>query len=208
MWPSRGLLLTWRSERHSQLHQHDRIPSSSIALRLSSKKRWNRKPGSRSVNQLPKPLSPSNRSRVHKLSPTYRSHDVQYEAGPHTSPADQMRTRYGPGSGDLIPRQAKSPARRVSCGTPGGTRTPNLLIRSQTLCPIELRAQELSIATGVLAIRPLGPSSIALIEPSSSTARCSGKGGRGQRSNPHAQRSAAYPCRQKVSYSSTPNAAR
>jgi hypothetical protein len=26
------------------------------------------------------------------------------------------------------------------CYAPGGTRTPSLLIRSQTLCPIELRA--------------------------------------------------------------------
>jgi hypothetical protein len=30
----------------------------------------------------------------------------------------------------------------VSRSTPGGTRTPNLLIRSQTLYPIELRALE------------------------------------------------------------------
>ena len=39
---------------------------------------------------------------------------------------------------------AKSPARRLACralksGTPEETRTPNLLIRSQTLYPIELR---------------------------------------------------------------------
>ena len=31
-------------------------------------------------------------------------------------------------------------AQGASCCTPGGTRTPNLLIRSQTLYPIELRA--------------------------------------------------------------------
>ncbi len=35
------------------------------------------------VRDLPEPLSPSNRTRVPKLSPTYRSHNVQYEPGPH-----------------------------------------------------------------------------------------------------------------------------
>ena len=42
-------------------------------------------------------------------------------------------------------------------GTPGGTRTPNLLIRNQTLYPIELRAQAepgwvVPIATTVAAV--------------------------------------------------------
>ncbi len=31
---------------------------------------------------------------------------------------------------------------KLLCDTPGGTRTPSLLVRSQTLYPIELRAQE------------------------------------------------------------------
>jgi hypothetical protein len=40
--------------------------------------------GDLSVAQEPEPVSPSNRSRVHKLSPTNRSHNVQYQAEPHT----------------------------------------------------------------------------------------------------------------------------
>jgi hypothetical protein len=30
------------------------------------------------VTQLAEPLSPSNRNRVHKVEPTYRSHNDQY----------------------------------------------------------------------------------------------------------------------------------
>lgn len=33
----------------------------------------------------------------------------------------------------------------ICCGAPGRTRTRNLLVRSQALCPIELRGPNLSI---------------------------------------------------------------
>ena len=64
--------------------------------------------------------------------------------------ADQMRTKCGPGPGGPIAKQTKSPATaRDFDGAPGATRTPNLLIRSQTLYPIELRARELPSIAGV-----------------------------------------------------------
>ena len=57
-----------------------------------------------------------------------------------------------------FPRRRRRPGRRthncrhcstrVSLSTPGGTRTPNLLIRSQTLYPFELRARDLPIIAG------------------------------------------------------------
>ena len=83
-------------------------------------------------------------------------------------------------------RQANGPRRQTidvncfdvkPCGTrgfgstPGGTRTPNLLIRSQTLYPIELRAQGLSSITRDSAIRTLDSLSTALIRPFGSRAR-------------------------------------
>ncbi len=39
--------------------------------------------GDLSVGKEPEPLSPRYRSRVHNLSPTYRSHNVKYVAEPH-----------------------------------------------------------------------------------------------------------------------------
>ena len=38
----------------------------------------------RGVTHLPEPLSPTNRSRVHKVEPTNRSHNVHHEPKPHS----------------------------------------------------------------------------------------------------------------------------
>jgi len=42
---------------------------------------WNQE----GVTHVPEPLSPRNRNRVHKVEPTYRSHNVQYLRKPHKS---------------------------------------------------------------------------------------------------------------------------
>ena len=54
-------------------------------------------------------------------------------------------------------------------GTPGGTRTPNLLIRSQTLYPIELRAPA-SRRSGVRGVRVVGAHDGRVRRPGSFTA--------------------------------------
>ena len=50
------------------------------------------------VTHLPEPVSPTNRSRVHKVEPTNRSHNVQYQPKPHTFPdgARLVLERYKP----------------------------------------------------------------------------------------------------------------
>jgi hypothetical protein len=58
----------------------------------------------------------------------------QSQKGPRAERPDRLAARCDQGA---------------SISTPGGTRTPNLLIRSQTLYPIELRAQGLCSLAGV-----------------------------------------------------------
>ena len=44
----------------------------------------------------------------------------------------------------------------LTTGAPGGTRTPGLLVRSQSLYPAELRARSYAIVTSTTPARPPG----------------------------------------------------
>ena len=70
---------------HTQLHQHHR------PLLATGHVPANKKDGTEGVIHVPEPLSPSNRNRVHKAEPTYRSHTVQYLPKEHTHAAIESR---------------------------------------------------------------------------------------------------------------------
>ena len=54
----------------------------------------------------------------------------------------------------VLRRNATNVPRVESCGAPGEIRTPDLLVRSQTLYPTELRAQTVTVRHGHAARRP------------------------------------------------------
>lgn len=55
-------------------------------------------------------------------------------------PPSRSRTRAGSARRSLV-LDSPDPSGRNENGVPGGTRTPNLLVRSQALYPIELRVR-------------------------------------------------------------------
>lgn len=64
------------------------------------------------VTQEPNPLSPSNRNRVHKVEPTNRSHNVQYQPKEHS----QIREFQS----NPFVAQAKQPTDLEARNPPGG----------------------------------------------------------------------------------------
>ena len=61
------------------------------------------------VTHLPEPVSPTNRSRVHKVKPTNRSHNVQYQPKPHKAAQQPLGFRMA--SGWLQGGSQESPGR-------------------------------------------------------------------------------------------------
>src|SRR5665647_3369816 len=67
----------------SQLDEHDLCPPSNRLSYESLSRELRRRRRAWSVTQVPEPLSPGYRSRVPKLSRTYRSHSVKHVPGPY-----------------------------------------------------------------------------------------------------------------------------
>ena len=61
------------------------------------------------VTHLPEPVSPTNRSRVHKVEPTNRSHNVQYQPKPHTAVCAPFVIRSPNGGGLSSNAKAENP---------------------------------------------------------------------------------------------------
>jgi hypothetical protein len=67
-----------------QIHEHEHRPPRYKNGRNAAHEKADPAKSTKSVRQLPEPLSPSYRNRVPKLSTTYRSHSVNYEPELHT----------------------------------------------------------------------------------------------------------------------------